>query len=496
MTYQRRISNDPEQSLDPTDWKEFRTLAHKMLDAAIAKMETARDGRVWTEVPQEMKAALDAELPVEGLGPVPTQEKIEALLPYGVGNTHPRFFGWVHGSGTPGNLIADIAASAMNANLGGRDHGAMYVEKQVVRWCRELFEFPKTASGLIVSGTSIATVIALKAARDQQFDFASRKQGIQGSRLVGYTSSQTHSCVARAFDILGLGSNALRKVPVNDRFEIDLDALKDAIAKDKAAGFVPFVIVGTAGAVNVGAIDDLEALADIAAAEKAWFHVDGAFGACGVLSDQLRPRLTGLKRADSLAFDFHKWLHVNYDAGFILMRSEDLHRRTFSERPDYLKGAERGLAAGNPWPVEYGPELSRGFRALKIWAQLTEHGTEKLGQLITQNCEQAAYLADLVTAQPTMEMLAPVTMNICCFRYLAPAQSPEALDGLNDEIVIQLQLQGIAAPSTTMIHGKKAIRVNITNHRTTYADLDLLVREINRIGALETRRLVGGKQPA
>lgn len=488
MHLQHSSTTRPEQSLDPVDWKEFRTLAHKMLEAAIAKMETARDGRVWTEVPPEMKATLDAELPVQGLGPVPTQETIEALLPYGVGNTHPRFFGWVHGSGTPGNLIADIAASAMNANLGGRDHGAMYVEKQVVRWCRELFEFPETASGLIVSGTSIATVIALKAARDQQFDFASRKQGIQGAQLVGYTSSQAHSCVARAFDILGLGSDALRSVPVNDRFEMDLNALKAAIAKDKAAGLIPFLIVGTAGAVNVGSIDDLEALADIAAAEKAWFHVDGAFGACGVLSALLRPRLSGLKRADSLAFDFHKWLHVNYDAGFVLMRSEALHRRTFSERPDYLKGAARGLAAGNPWPVEYGPELSRGFRALKIWAQLTEHGTEKLGQLITQNCEQAAYLADLVAAQPAMELLAPVTMNICCFRYVEPGLSPQALDMLNDEIVIQLQLQGIAAPSTTMIHGKKAIRVNITNHRTRYADLDLLVKEISRIAVSDAAR--------
>ena len=250
-------SNGSEQSLDPTDWDEFGALAHKMLDAALVKMKTARNGRVWTAVPPEMKASLESELPFKGVGPAQTQQRIEALLPYGVGNTHPRFFGWVHGSGTPGNLIAEIAASAMNANLGGRDHGAMYVEKQVVRWCRELFDFPKSASGLIVSGTSMATVIALKAARDQHFGFSSRQQGIQGSKLVGYTSSQAHSCVGRAFDILGLGSDALRKIAVNDRFEMDLQALKEAIAKDKADGFTPFVIIGTAGAVNVGAIDDL-----------------------------------------------------------------------------------------------------------------------------------------------------------------------------------------------------------------------------------------------
>nr|WP_298377468.1 pyridoxal-dependent decarboxylase [uncultured Halomonas sp.] len=477
-------SQPPENlSLDPDDWDEFRALAHKMLDAAIDKMEVARQGRVWNEMPPEMKQLLQAELPINGHGAAATQQQIEALLPYGIGNTHPRFFGWVHGSGTPGNLIAEIAVAAMNANLGGRDHGAMYVEKQVVKWCRELFEFPKTASGLIVSGTSIATVIALKVARDRCLDFASRTQGVGGAPLVGYTSTQTHSCVARAFDILGLGADALRKIPVDDRFQIDLDALETAIAKDRAEGRTPFAIIGTAGAVNVGAIDDLEAIADLAAQEGLWFHVDGAFGATGVLSDRLRPRLSGLKRADSLAFDFHKWLHVNYDAGFVLIRSEDAHRRTFSDRPDYLKGSSRGLAAGNPWPVEYGPELSRGFRALKIWAQLNEHGTDKLGQLITRNCEQAVYLAEQVAAQPNMEVLAPVAMNICCFRYVHPELASSALNHLNEEIVIQLQLQGIAAPSTTIIHDNTAIRVNITNHRTRFEDLDLLVKEIGRIGA-------------
>ena len=470
-----------DQSLDPTDWEEFRTRAHKMVDAAVDKMARACEGRVWNEVPPELKQSLQSALPVQGRGPVAVQEQIEALLPYGVGNTHPRFFGWVHGSGTPGNLIADIAAAAMNANLGGRDHGAMYVEKQVVRWCRELFEFPETASGLVVSGTSIATVVALKSARDRHLGFAPRKSGVGSAKLVGYTSSQTHSCVARTFDILGLGTDALRKIAVNERFEIDVEALKRAIAADRAAGLDPFLIVGTAGAVNVGAIDDLEALADLAAQEQLWLHVDGAFGASGVLSERLRPRLSGLKRADSLAFDFHKWMHVNYDAGFVLIRSEEAHRQSFSDRPDYRKGAERGLAAGNPWPVEYGPELSRGFRALKIWTQLAEHGTDKLGQLITRNCEQAAYLAEKVTAHPRMELLAPVAMNICCFRCIDATLTEAQRNALNEEVVIQLQLQGIAAPSTTVLHGKTAIRVNITNHRTRFDDLDLLVREVDRI---------------
>lgn len=474
----------PELTLDPCDWNAFRAQAHRLLDAAVDRMERYREGPVWTPLPLELQADYQVPLPSTGMGPEATQAHMEALLPYGVGNTHPRFFGWVHGSGTPGNLMADITAAAINANLGGRDHGAMYVEKQVVNWCRELFQFPATSSGLIVSGTSIATLIALKAARDRCFDFSSRKSGLQKTlgQLVGYTSVQTHSCVARAFDILGLGSDALRKIAVNERFEIDTEALKAAIAQDRAANLTPFLIVGTAGAVNVGAIDDLETLADIAQAEQLWLHVDGAFGALGVLSERLRPRLTGLRRADSLAFDFHKWLHVNYDAGFVLMRSEASHRHAFSERPEYLQGASRGLAAGNPWPVEYGPELSRGFRALKVWAQIAEHGTAQLGALITQNCEQAAYLGELVRQCPQMTLVAPVAMNICCFRYQIEGQDADATDALNDEIVVQLQIQGIAAPSTTQVNGRTAIRVNITNHRTTRADLDLLVREVRRIG--------------
>jgi glutamate/tyrosine decarboxylase-like PLP-dependent enzyme len=465
-------------TLDPSDWDAFRASAHKVLDASLDRMKTAREGRVWTPLPDDQKQAFKAPVPHKG-GDIEAQ--MLDLLPHGVGNTHPRFFGWVHGSGTPSNVIADIAAAAMNANLGGRDHGANYVEKQVVDWCREIFNFPDGSSGLIVSGTSIATLIALKTARDRVTNFTSRKSGCP-PKLVGYTSTQTHSCVARTFDILGIGTDALRKIPVNDDFEIDCDALSSAIARDKAAGLTPFVIVGTAGAVNVGAIDDLDQLATIAQSENLWFHIDGAFGATGILSDYLRPKLNGLSRADSIAFDFHKWLHVNYDAGMVLMRSEALHRRAFSERPDYLKGAERGLAAANPWPTEYGPELSRGFRALKVWAQLATHGTEKLGALITQNCEQAQYLAQRISGSDDFEQLAPVPMQICCFRFAPSNATPNQLDQLNDEIIIRLQETGIAAPSSTLINGKNAIRVSITNHRTTTADLDLLFDAIRDIG--------------
>ncbi len=463
-----------EPTLDPSDWDDFRSQAHAMVDAAIDHMRVTAEGRVWTPLPQDQKQALAADLPVGPQGHAQIKSDLTGLLPYGVGNTHPRFFGWVHGAGSPGGLLPDIAAAAMNANLGGRDHGGIYVERQVLDWCKDIMGFPASASGLLVSGTSMATIIALKVARDRQ-------GGGRLDGLVGYASAQAHSCIERAFDLLGLGKAALRKVPCNDAFEMDVTALRAMIVQDRAAGLRPFLIAGTAGAVNVGAIDDLAGLADLAAAEGLWLHVDGAFGAAGMMSPEVRPLLAGLARADSLAFDFHKWFHVNYDAGCVLVRDAAAHRAAFAERPAYLAQGTRGLAAGEFWPVDYGPELSRGFRALKVWAHLREHGTEKLGAAVARNCAQARYLGALVDDTPLLERLAPVALNIVCFRY-TPESHPD-LNALNQEIVVQLQEQGIAVPSTTLLNGALAIRVNLTNHRTRTSDLDLLVKEVLRIGA-------------
>lgn len=467
-------------TLDPDDWSLFRASAHKMLDDALNTMESVRDGRVWNPLPEEMKAALESDIPEAGIDHETLRKNLAELLPYGVGNTHPRFFGWVHGAGNPGNIFAEITAAAMNANLGGRDHGAIYVEKQVIGWCRKLMGFPEDASGLIVSGTSMATIIAMKVARDQRMGFESRTTGVGGRTLVGYASAQAHSCLGRAFDLLGLGSESLRKIPCDENFRMNSAALLETIKHDRTQGLEPFVVIGTAGSVNVGAIDDLNALADIAQKEKLWLHVDGAFGATAILSEDVRERLAGMERADSLAFDFHKWMQVNYDAGCVLIRSGDAHLRSFSGRAEYLKGAGRGLAAGSPWPVDFGPELSRGFRALKVWAHLLEHGVEKLGAVISENCSQATYLGKRIEASDKFELLAPVTLNIICFRYVSELVND--LNDLNREIVITLQERGIAVPSTTLLNGQLAIRVNITNHRTELQDLDLLLEEAERIG--------------
>ena len=465
----RGLESAPEDSLDPADWEAFKDLAHRLLDDAIDHLRTASERSVWQPVPETVRQALVQPLPVHGQGLERTcREVVDLILPYSTGNTHPRFWGWVHGSGTPGGVLAELIAAAMNANCGGRDHGPIYVERQVIQWCRELFGFPDGASGILVSGTSLATLIGLAVARHHLAGVDVRVEGIRAApaSLVGYASVEAHGSVARAFEILGLGGAALRRVPVDRDYRIDTAWLRQSIAADRAAGARPFLVIGTAGTVNTGAIDDLAALAEICAQEKLWLHVDGAFGALIALSATLKPRLAGIERADSLAFDFHKWLHAPYDAGCVLVRRGDLHRAAFAMTPDYLRRDARGLAGGDPWFCDYGPELSRGFRALKVWFTLKEHGARRLGAAIERNCGQARYLAARIAETDSLELMAPVALNIVCFRCCRPGLSPAEIDRLNAEIVADLQDAGVAAPSTTTLGGRTVIRVCLTNHRT------------------------------
>ncbi len=471
-----------EVSLDPADWPAFRRLAHAALDDAITFLEQVRERPVWQAPPAEVREHFTAPLPHQ-----PTQledvyrEFSQKILPYATGNIHPRFFGWVHGSGIAGNIVAEMLAATMNSNCGGRNHGAIYVERQVITWLRDLFGFPAEADGLLVSGSSMANLIALGAARNAAQP-EMRRQGIHGQAhgLVAYASSEVHVSADKAMEILGMGRAARRSVPVRADYTMNLVALEQRIKEDRANGLQPFCVIGTAGTVNTGATDNLQALAAICAREKLWFHVDGAFGAICMTSEKLRSRLAGIERADSLAFDFHKWMHVQYDAGCVMLRSGKLLLDAYSSRPAYLDTGERGMAAGENWPCDLGPELSRGFRALKVWFALKEHGVDLIGKLAEQNCSQAEYLRDRIASEPQLELLAPVSMNIVCFRVLRDSLQPAALNQLNKDLVADLQESGIAAPSTTTLDGKLAIRVNITNHRTRREDMDVLVDALLR----------------
>ena len=467
-------------TLDPADWDSFRRQAHRMLDDMVDYIERIRERPVWQPIPPEIRERFRGEMPTRPSDLEAVHEEfMRCILPYAVGNAHPGFMGWVHGAGTPVGMVAEMLAAGLNANLGGRDHIPIEVERQVAEWMRKLFGFPETAAGLFVTGTSVANLVGVLVARDRELGFETRRAGVAAGdrRLAAYASECAHSCIAKALDIAGIGSDALRRIAVDRRCRIDADALRAAIETDRRAGFSPFLLVGTAGTADTGAIDDLAALGDLACAERLWFHVDGACGALAVLSPELAPRFAGIERADSLAFDFHKWGQVPYDAGFVLVRDGALQRQTFATSAAYLRREKRGLAAGELWPCDLGPDLSRGFRALKTWFTFKVYGAEALGTSIARTCELASYLAGRIAQTPELELAAPVELNIVCFRYRA-----EDADRVNARIAIGLQESGVAAPSTTMVDGRLTLRAAIVNQRTQPSDLDMLVERTVALG--------------
>lgn len=461
-------------TLDPEDWATFRSQSHRMLDDMLDYLAQLRTRPVWQPIPDELRTGFREPLPQTPAELTDVHRRfMQDVLPYAVGNAHPGFMGWVHGGGTPVGMVAEMLAAGLNANLGGRDQMPVEVEKQVLHWVRELFGFPETASGLFVTGASIANFIALLVARNAALGDEVRTLGVGSHRLVAYTSAGAHGCITQAMELAGLGSAALRLIPLNDQFQMDTAALERAIANDRSAGLTPFFIAATSGTVDVGAIDDLETIANIARREKLWLHIDGALGALGRLSPDIAPRLAGIERADSIAFDFHKWGQAPYDAGFILVRDGELHRRTFASPAAYLRRETRGIAANSPWPCDFGPDLSRGFRALKVWFSFKTYGTAQLGEMISGTCALAHYLAERIAATPELELLAPVALNVVCFRYRFPAGGD--MNALNAELAVRLQEAGRVAPSTTTLHGKLAIRAAIVNHRTNRADIDALI---------------------
>ena len=481
---QQSLQSENSETLDPQNWDEIRAQGHRMLDDMFDYAANIRERPVWSPIPDEVRARFRGQLPG-----APTaldevyREFTDFVVPYATGNVHPGFMGWVHGGGTAVGMLAEMLAASLNANLGGRDHIPIEVERQIVEWMRSLFGFPDGASGIFVTGTSMANLMAVLVARTAALESSVRQHGIghQGALLTAYTSKAAHGCITRAMDIAGFGSNALRNIAVDHSHRIDVVALRKQIAADREAGLKPFLVVGSAGTVDIGAIDDLAALSELCIEEKLWFHVDGAYGALAILAPTLAPLLAGIENADSIALDFHKWGQVPYDAGFLLVRDGRRHRDTFAAPAAYLRRETRGLAAGSSWPCDLGPDLSRGFRALKTWFTLKTYGTEKLGAVITRTCALAGYLEARIMAEPRLELMAPVQLNIVCFRYRA-ADSCR----INRDIVADIHESGIAAPSTTVLDGQLAIRAAIVNHRTDVCDVDALIAAVLEFGAQRT----------
>jgi glutamate/tyrosine decarboxylase-like PLP-dependent enzyme len=475
----------PMINLDPADWDEFRALAHRMLDDAIDDIATLDGQPVWRPMPPAIRSAWREALPHDASPAEAVYDEYRRLIaPYASGNRHGGFFGWVQGGGTALGMLADMLAAGLNANMGGRDHAAILCERQVIGWAAEMLGLPPEASGLLVTGTSVANLMAVLVARTAALGPDCRTNGTADSRITAYAAAGAHFCVSRAMDMAGLGTDALRLVPGDADGRIDTDCLKAICADDRMAGKQPFLVVGTAGGVDTGAVDDLTALAAICRDQGMWFHIDAAFGAIVRLSPRYRPLLNGIEQADSVAFDFHKWAQIPYDAGCLIVRDPKAHVAAFAQPASYLARGTRGLSAGSPWPCDLGPDLSRGFRALKVWMALKVFGADRLGRIVEQSCDLARYLAARIDAHPGLERAAPVALNIVCFRCA----------GLDDhahaELAADIQESGIAAPSTTQLNGKVVLRAAIVNHRTTGRDIDRLLDAV--LAGAERYRGAGG----
>jgi aromatic-L-amino-acid/L-tryptophan decarboxylase len=473
-----------EETLDPEDWGGAHAVARQAVDDAVEYLRDIRDRPVWRNMPDEVRQTFEAPLP-HAPTPLPEvyREVTETVMSYPMGNVHPRFWAWYMGASNFTGALADFLAAIQGSNLGGGNHAAARMDEQVVGWCREMVGLPAKTSGSLVSGGSMANTLALLVARNVKAGVDVRERGVAAIEkpLRFYASDQIHSCHRKAIEAMGLGNRALQRVPTGDDLRLDLDALRAAIARDRAAGLQPACVIGNAGTVNSGAIDDLDAIADLAAQEDLWFHVDGCIGALIAIAPNNRHRVHGIARADSVALDPHKWLHAPFEVGCVLVRDAAAHRASFALEQEYLEKAPRGLAAAD-WLYDYGLQTSRGFRALKVWMALKQHGVEKFGRLIDQNIAQGHYLDRLIASEPQLEIVAQTTINIVCFRYRAPGLDENALRRLNVEIMIRLQEEGIAAISDTSLHGRHCLRVAINNHRTRCSDLDLLVREVVRLG--------------
>ncbi len=478
------MDNRPLISLDPDDWAQARAVAHRMVDDAVAHLAEVRQRTVWQPLPDLTKARYQTEVPQH---PTPLAEIYDGLrdtlMRYPMGNVHPRFFGWYMGSSNFTGALADFLAAIDGSNLGGGDTAAAMTDVQVVDWLRDLMGFPEGAGGTLTSGGSMANLVGLTVARNAMAGVDVRAEGVTSlpKPLRYYASDQVHSAHQKSMEMLGLGSKALRLVPTDDDFRMDVTALARMIAEDRAAGLQPACVIATAGTTNTGSIDDLTAIGALCKREGVWFHIDGCIGAFLRMAPASRALVAGIEHADSLALDPHKWLQTPFDCGCALVRDGKRQFDTFTLHGDYLQVTTRGILAG-PFMADYGFELSRGFRALKLWMALKEHGAARFGALIDQHVAMAHALADHIRAEPRLELMAPAPINIVCFRYRGKGGTEDALRVLNIEIMLRIQESGVALPTDTTLRGRHSLRAAIVNHRTRPEDLDLLLAEVLRWG--------------
>jgi glutamate/tyrosine decarboxylase-like PLP-dependent enzyme len=461
--------------------EEFRSAAHSLVDSVADHLAALSSKPVWQPMPEPLREQL--------LG-MPLPEHPAALaelvantsgdvLPHAMGNGHPAFFGWVNPPPSDAGIIASLAAAAMNPSVVSGDHADVHLERTVVRWLADLVGFPhEPSAGLLASGGSAATIVCLAGARQRALSGAGhdvRGDGLAGApQLTAFVPAEAHSCIRRAWELLGLGSSSIRDVPI-DGGRLDQSALRASIAADREHGAVPALLVGSAGTVNTGAIDPLDALAEVAAAEDLWFHVDGAYGAFGVLDSAIAGHYQGMERADSLVLDPHKWLGVPVDAGCALVRNGDALRDAFSLIPPYLRqdtNAEIGTFA------EYGLEQTRPFRALKTWATIAALGRAGIVAQVTRANELARELAAMVGREPELELAAEPETSIVAFRARPANCPPDRFEEVNRALPEAIQARGRTFITGTIFSGQETLRACILHPETTEEHLGILIKEV------------------
>ncbi|HEX5621321.1 MAG TPA: pyridoxal-dependent decarboxylase [Solirubrobacteraceae bacterium] len=459
----------------------FRPAAHALVDGVADHLAVLPSRPVWQPLPDDLRERLlNLPLPEQAssLDDL-VATALSDVLPHAMGNGHPAFFGWVNPPPSEAGVVASLAAAAMNPSVVAGDHADVHLERTVVRWLAELVGFPHApGAGLLTSGASAATIVCLAGARGRALAAVGhdvRRDGLAGAPpLVAYVPAEAHSCVRRALELLGLGSGAMREVPL-DGGRLDTGALRAQIAADRASGAQPALLVGSAGTVNAGIIDPLDALADVATAEGLWFHVDGAYGAFGVLDPAIAARFRGMERADSLTLDPHKWLGVPVDAGCALVRSGDDLRDAFSLIPPYLRqdtGAPVGTFA------EYGFEQTRPFRALKTWATIAARGRAGIVAQVVRANALARELVALIENEPELELAAAPETSIVAFRARPAGCPPSRLESVNLALPEAVQARGRAFVTGTVLDGRETLRACILHPDTGSEHLAILVAEV------------------
>lgn len=471
-------------SMDPENWDEFRAKSHKILDEMIDDLEGVRERYVWKPMADKDIEPFQRPIPMAGKGLAGAFDEFSKYIrPFPFGVNHPRFWGWVNGTGTADGMIANMISAGFHSPNILHNHAGFWTERQVLEWFKGLFGFSEKALGNFVSGGSTANLMGLAVARFAKAGGQNlRKNGLDGRKFTVYGSESTHYSIPKALDVLGLGANSFVQIPVDGNDRIDIGAVKKRLAADRKAGRTPIAIAANAGTVGTGAFDDLEELGKIAEAEGLWLHVDGAFGAIAAFSPKYRHLLKGLTKADSLAFDLHKWLHQPYEVGCIMVKEGHLMEETFRHKASYIQNLPGTLSDVPEIFSDRGVELSRGFRSFPFWFSINSLGAQKFIEMVEKNIEQAKVLESMVENSPVLESLAPVPLCIVNLRYKGDKIPENKLNPINEKILTALHRRGIAVPSPFSIAGRFSLRVNITNHRTEIRDLEILIKAVEDLG--------------